>query len=645
MSLTSLFPNQKPALSLDFANSKQIDPRVICTRTATGANASYTGAGGKVEYAAADQPRIHHNYYSRRNLFTHSQNLDNASWYKGRVNVTANTTATTSPNGAQSAELLVENNSSQGEHYVTQEPDYVSGRTYTWSFWAKPAGRKHVYVKSYGAFPTTRSIIDLESGLRNDIDVATWENYRCEKYPNGWYRLSFTRTATSTAAGTMLIGFAQDINTYNYTGDNSSGMYFWGCQLEEGSESTPYIKTGVDAVTVTEWQRAGILTEQSTTNMVDSPMGTGMDGSWSHIGLTSSTNVDGPDGVNLSAFAFQEGTTNPGQHTIYRDVTVTDNADNFTYSVFVKPVDRHEFQLMIHNLGTPGADNISLRFNSKTEAVTLTTNTGVSNVVDGGFIPFANGWYRLWITGSVGNSNTTSTMVRIHVRSEVNGATSYTGGGGVAFHGFGCQMEEKPFLTSLVKSAPFTTATRGRDHYYITGLDTASWFNSSWTKMSMVYDWDFPYYNLDPVTHGSIFGHTAFWSDSTSFDDRVSLAMPHTNADSGVTRAFESGNAIFANGTIPTGGGAESTKKIGWTWDIADYSDNNSKQWSFMWKGGDSLYVVPGTTNGQEAPGITRLGIGTNPTRFDESPGAKVFKTVRIYNAVLNTEQMTSMIK
>jgi hypothetical protein len=70
----------------------------------------------------------------RTNLFTYSEQFDNAAWTKSGATITAN--ATTSPDGTTNADSFI-GNGSNAEHSILQSLSFIGGTTYTISFYAK----------------------------------------------------------------------------------------------------------------------------------------------------------------------------------------------------------------------------------------------------------------------------------------------------------------------------------------------------------------------------------------------------------------------------------------------------------------------------------------------------------------------------
>src|SRR5690554_506156 len=89
------YPKSKPILNLDFANTKMLDPRIDFSRAS---KATRINEFGLIEEVEAGVPRFDHDpdtleskglliEESRTNLFTHSNQFDNAVWSKNRVSI------------------------------------------------------------------------------------------------------------------------------------------------------------------------------------------------------------------------------------------------------------------------------------------------------------------------------------------------------------------------------------------------------------------------------------------------------------------------------------------------------------------------------------------------------------------------------
>ena len=250
MSISQNFPSTRPSLNLNFARSQKLDPRITFTRSSS---ATYTGGDGLIKIAATDTPRFDFNATtgdclgllieeSRSNLVTYSEQFDDASWTKTNAGITTNTSATTAPNGTNSAEKLSAT-AVNGEHLVYKTPS-LSSSTYTLSVFAKSAGYNFVGLRIDGPSLQRITLFDLSTGTIGGTSNVTSSSIT--PYSNGWYRCSITVT---DAVNNYVFPIFPTNSNVSYTGDGTSGIYLWGAQLEAGSFPTSYIPTVASTVT------------------------------------------------------------------------------------------------------------------------------------------------------------------------------------------------------------------------------------------------------------------------------------------------------------------------------------------------------------------------------------------------------------
>lgn len=260
MSIQQNFPAITPSLSLNFARSKKLDPRITFTRTSS---ATRTNETGLIEVVPANSPRFDHSYdpvsgsvkslgllveESRSNLLTWSEDFSNTGWIL--QGATLSTNSLTSPSNTLTADKLIDTNTNEA-HYVYQQFDFVSGTTYTFSVYAKKAELNHLWIQLPGTqFGVNQwRNFDLTTG---DGSAGTALTYSSTNVGNGWWRLTITSTATSSGSGqTQIVLRNAQSGGSSYQGDGTSGIYLWGAQLEEGSFPTSYIPTTNSTVTRT----------------------------------------------------------------------------------------------------------------------------------------------------------------------------------------------------------------------------------------------------------------------------------------------------------------------------------------------------------------------------------------------------------
>ncbi|OQB10818.1 MAG: hypothetical protein BWY21_00125 [Parcubacteria group bacterium ADurb.Bin216] len=176
----------------------------------------------------------------RTNLLTYSEQFDNAAWTLATASVTAN--ATTAPDGASTADKLVEDSTAAVTHRLYGAAT-VTAVAHTLSVYAKPAGRSIIALRTPGG---VLSYFNVSTGTVGSVPGP--HSAKIESVGNGWYRCSVTWTPT---AGAINVGYdaCQVDGSSTYNGDGTSGIYLWGAQLEAGAFATSYIPTTSASVT------------------------------------------------------------------------------------------------------------------------------------------------------------------------------------------------------------------------------------------------------------------------------------------------------------------------------------------------------------------------------------------------------------
>jgi hypothetical protein len=262
MSVKEQFYNQRPAVLFDPRASQRIDPRFKFTRDGA---ASYTDRDGvlQVNGAPANQPRVGFNYEpdsdgilqlvqgitveeQRTNLLLRSEEFEDSYWSKGAISIIPNQII--APDGTLTADKII-GNSLTSIGNMTRLFSFTSGASVTYSIYAKKGEIDiFTYLQTNFAFGGTggnRSVtFNLTNGtVQQDAEGDTGIFGRIQNVGNGWYRCIATITPTSTVSSTM------QYVRFLSTGDEVSGIYIWGAQLEAGDFPTSYIPTTTATVT------------------------------------------------------------------------------------------------------------------------------------------------------------------------------------------------------------------------------------------------------------------------------------------------------------------------------------------------------------------------------------------------------------
>lgn len=217
--------------------------------------ATRVNANGLIESVANNVPRLDYSNGTcpsilvepqRTNLFTYSEEFDNAFWVKASAVVTANNT--TSPDGNTNADK-VEFNSG----YINPTVIVTDNQTYTISFFAKK-GTANLFQISEAFYVGTTAAFDLNTG------TVTSGAGKIENYGNGWYRCSMQFT----------YAIGQVVSSWVIRNYQSGYIYLWGAQLEAGSYPTSYIPTTSASVT----RNADVISKTGISSLIGQTEGT-----------------------------------------------------------------------------------------------------------------------------------------------------------------------------------------------------------------------------------------------------------------------------------------------------------------------------------------------------------------------------------
>jgi hypothetical protein len=469
MSIQSNFPAIKPTLLLDFANTKQLDPRITFTRAST---ATYYGT----QTAKAEE-----------NLLLQSQDLTTTWDLTNGVTATANTTV--APDGTTTADTLTEV-ATTAVHLALQTVS-VSGVT-TISVFAKPnSGTPFLTIGfNNGATDFCSATFDLSAGTSTQNQAAgayAGASTSISTSSQGFYRCVLTVTATTVTQariGLNNTGTPTSANRgfgANYLGVITNSIFLWGAQLEQRSAVTAYIPTTTQAITnyipqlltaasgvarfdhnPTTFESLGLEIEESRTNLVlRSEEFSNASWTKTNSSITADTIV-APNGT-LTADKLVEDTAT-GNHDVRQSATTT--AADHSFSVYLKSGER-QFALLWNSTA-----NFGRVFNLSNGTVSGTV-TGVTQAT-ASISSIGNGWYRCTI---IGTCTAASNNFRVYAMTDAT-TFSYTGNGYSGIYIWGAQLEAGAFPTSYIPTVA-SQVTRAADFAVMTGTNFSSWYNAA----------------------------------------------------------------------------------------------------------------------------------------------------------------------
>lgn len=487
--IDEVYPDNPPALSLDFATSGVCDSRVTFTRNST---ATYFGSQRKFgDYNLVWDTRFE-------------------NWSRTAAN------STLVVDGTVTAPLILPLNTpvykftettvANVSHDVYMNIALGYSKTYTFSVYVRPgSGISKMciypgYQSTYRQYPV---YFDLTTAkYRITTPPSSSGNYApavaasIQDAGLGWYKLSVSATAYIDGyVGTFYIRTLNDNYLETFTGATTRAIHLCAPAVIEGGLDTyvPYVASNTKTSTISlqtldyynvmktaavnepridydpvTGECRGLLMEETRSNLFY-PSGDVASATTKHLGVTDTTFPNwrtSPEGTVTATHYYVNGTSTRHSLIWSKDDTVLAPNSKFTFSIFVKmAAGISKIGLETSSYGQwsdPGVAYFDLS--------TGTTSTSAYSVKEGRIDNIGNGWYRCSITATR-NANTGSCGFYINILpdswqtlGDIN--SNYALGAGILL--WGGQVELGEFPTSYI---PTTTAPaiRQADSAYFGG--------------------------------------------------------------------------------------------------------------------------------------------------------------------------------
>ena len=176
------------------------------------------------------------------NLQTFSESLDDASWTKTSLSVTANNAVAI--DGTTTADLAIPAAVS-AQHFYEKLVSVTSGDDYTQTVFADSGGYDFIQLTGSTGFAAEWVNFNLSNGSVGNSSLSTGLASIVD-LGGGIYRCRLSLPATSTTTGGIAISVLNADTASrlpSFTGDGSSGVNVWGNQFEPLEFASSYMKT------------------------------------------------------------------------------------------------------------------------------------------------------------------------------------------------------------------------------------------------------------------------------------------------------------------------------------------------------------------------------------------------------------------
>jgi hypothetical protein len=348
-----------------------------------------------------------------------SEDFSEAFWGKTRSGITSSQSDPFGGTDAYIAYADLNNNT----HFLAANISLQGGAAVI-SCYAK--AETYDFVCLYGVGPNDGRYFDLTNGTVESNFVADPLDSGIEDVGNGWYRCWIV-VDTTVALTAARIYIAEADGDQTFIGDNASGIYVYGPQLEDVSGA---------------WDSQNLLLQS---NQFDTTWFGGGSGSTTVSASAGADPLGGSDAWQI----VDDGLGGSGTIAVRQDPTL-EVGKYYIYSVYVK-ADGADWAFLLAN-GT--ASNVSAYFDLTNGVVGTVTAAAWTSGIDA----VGNGWYRIYLGVNPDSSDVTDRF-RIYV-AEGNGDASWaTFDGTHSLLFYGAMLEEaKPNQTAPGTYTETTTA-------------------------------------------------------------------------------------------------------------------------------------------------------------------------------------------
>ena len=421
------------------------------------------------------------------NKLNYSQDFTNWNKNVAPNDYTVSADSTAAPDGSTTADLIIKSTGVGSSSVCYKLFTGAISTAYCGSIYLKAGGYSKVQVVfSNTAFNSTNygGNFDLAAGTTNTI--LNGSTVTITSVGNGWYRI--TVTATSDADGgnyVFAITLLDASYSANFAGDGTSGIYFWGAQVELGSAATAYVATGATtSININNFSQrtiasgieyvSGVFDEVSynpnggtgqigvngvntATNIISYSQQFNQTSKWGTGNVTVTINTTPAPDDSLTGTKLTEDSVASTRHVITQSnpVTAGSLSNNYTASVFAKAGERGNVAIGLKEY--TGFRNQALAYFNLSAGIVGTLSASL-----GGGVPTANitlvgnNWYKCSMTTNLGNATATAIGMEISTANSSSNNT-YIGDGTSGVYIWGAQVEQASNSTTYIATGTTTS--------------------------------------------------------------------------------------------------------------------------------------------------------------------------------------------